>query len=110
MHLDLACQHTTLTPALRQAVEEKFQKLSAHIDKPVRADVVLAVDGPVHRAEATLHGAGVGQLVHAHANHEDMYSALDKLVSLLDRRWRKMKTNRLRMTRGRVRGIGKEPL
>lgn len=108
MHLDLACQHTTLTPALRQAVEEKFQRLSDHIDKPVRAHVVLAVDGPLHRAEATLHGTG--EPVYAHANHKDMYSALDKLVSLLDRRWRKVKTNKLRMTRGKIPGIGKEPL
>lgn len=106
MHLNLACQHTTLTPALRQAVEEKFEKLSNHIDRPVRANVVLAVDGSLHRAEATLHGTG--RPVHAKVDGDNMYSALDKLVSLLDRRWRKVKTSKMRMARGKIPGIGKE--
>lgn len=106
MQLDMACQHTTLTPAMRQAVEDKFKRLSDHIDKPIRAHVVLAVDGSGHTAEATLHG--VGSQVHAQATHQDMYSAIDRLVDLLDRRWRKVKTSRLKNSRGRVPGIGKE--
>lgn len=106
MQLDLACQHTTLTPSLKQAVEDKFQRLSNHIDKPIRAHVVLAVDGEGHKAEATLHG--MGDPVHARAIDDDMYAALDKLVDLLDRRWRKIKTHRLSRARGRVPGIGKE--
>lgn len=108
MHLDVTCQHTTLTPALRQAVEEKFQRLSSHINKPSHAHVVLVVDGPVHRAEATV--SGVGKPVHAQAKHENMYAAVDKLVSLLDRRWRKVKTSRMRTKRGKVPGLGKEVL
>lgn len=108
MQLDLACQHTTLTPSLRQAVKEKFQRLSHHIDRPLRAHVVLTVDSGRHKVEATLHGAG--DPVHAHANDRDMYAALDKLVDLLDRRWRKLKTHRLRLTRGKVGGIGKDPV
>ena len=108
MQLDLACQHTTLTPSMKQAVEDKFQRLSNHIDRPLRAHVVLAVDGEEHKAEATLHGAG--DPVHAQARDSNMYVALDKLVDLLDRRWRKVKTNRLRHTRGKIPGIGKEPV
>lgn len=106
MQLDLACQHTTLTPSLKQAVEDKFQRLSNHIDKPIRAHVVLVVNGEGHQAEATLHG--MGEPVHASARDEDMYAALDKLVDLLDRRWRKIKTQRLSRSRGKVPGIGKE--
>ena len=106
MHLDLACKHTSLTPGLRQAVETRFDRLSGHIDKPVRAHVILAIeDGGQHRAEAILHGTGTP--VHAKAVNTDMYAALDKLVSLLDRRWRKRKTNRLRNARGRIHGLGK---
>lgn len=106
MQLDLACQHTTLTPAMRHAVEEKFQRLSGHIDKPLRAHVVLTVEDKGHTAEATLHADG--KQVHAQAKDQDMYAAIDRLVNLLDRRWRKIKTSRLRNSRGRVPGIGKE--
>ena len=108
MHLDVACQHTTLTPALKSAVEEKFAKLQHHMDKPLRADVVLSIDGPHQIAEATLHG--IGKPVHAKvAVRDNMYVAIDKLAGVLDRQWRKLKTSRMRKTRGKVAGIGKEP-
>lgn len=107
MHLDVACHHTTLTPALKSAVEDKFAKLQNHMDKPLRADVVLSVDGNRQIAEATIHG--VGHPLHAKiAVRDNMYAAIDKLSGVLNRQWRKIKTNRMRHSRGKIAGIGKE--
>ena len=100
MHLDLACQHTTLTPALREAVESKMAKLQGHTPQPLRLHVVLIVENETQRVEAELHG--VGPPIHATASAINMYAALDKVVAILDRRLRKVKTQKLRSSRGQV--------
>ena len=103
MHVDIACQHTTLTDPLRQAVLEKFAKLDDHTDKAVAAHVVLRVEKDRHVAEATL--TVQGKPLHAEASARGangMYQAIDKLVARLDRAMRKAKTKKLQRTRGPV--------
>lgn len=96
MEIQLSCQHATLTPALKQAVQERFERLGHHTNRPTTAHVVLTVDAaaiPPHKAEATL--LVNGKPLHASSASGDMYVALDGLVSRLDRRLRKLKTARL---------------
>lgn len=104
MHLDIACHHTTLTPAMRQHAEEKLSKLARHTAHPLNAHLVLTVDGAVHRAEATI-SIKQSEPIHASGEADSMYAAVDELVSLLDRQLRKIKTSRLRKERGQVPGI-----
>ena len=98
MHVDIACHHTTLTDGLREAVHQKLDKLSHHTDQRLSARVVLTVEKNQQIAEATVLINGKPE--HARATAENLYAALDKLVSRLDRALRKNKTRTLQRTRG----------
>lgn len=83
MQLNISGHHVELTPALKDYVNEKFQKLERHFDHISNCQVTLAVEKVRQMAEATLHI--VGGEVHAKAESEDMYAAIDGLVDKLDR-------------------------
>lgn len=100
MHVDVSGHHTTLTPALRSAIEQKFSKLDQHTSAPTKASVVLTVEKNQHVAEATLLVNGTPH--HAKASAENMYAAIDKLEARLSRSMRKKKTDRLQGQRGAV--------
>ncbi|ATD68295.1 MULTISPECIES: ribosome-associated translation inhibitor RaiA [Luteimonas] len=72
-----------VTPALREHVETKFQKLARHFDRPLDVRTQLRVDKPHHKAEATMRIAG--KALHADASAADMYVAIDQLADKLDR-------------------------
>lgn len=95
MEIQLACHHTTLTEAMREAVNTRFDRLAHHTHRPTTAHVVLTANGGTqpHKAEATL--LLNGKPLHASASARDMYAAIDSLVSRLDRLLRKDKTARL---------------
>ncbi|WP_148863428.1 ribosome hibernation-promoting factor, HPF/YfiA family [Marinobacter fonticola] len=83
MQLNMSGHHVELTPPLKEYVSEKFQKLERHFDHISNCQVTLSVVKLRHTAEATLHV--VGGEVHAKAQNEDMYAAIDSLVDKLDR-------------------------
>ncbi|GIX21781.1 MAG: ribosomal subunit interface protein [Gammaproteobacteria bacterium] len=85
MHIDLTGNHVELTDALRDYVYEKMARLSRHFDHVTKSHVILQVDKKRHIAEATLHVPGGNGGLHATAEHEDMYAAIDTLVDKLDR-------------------------
>ena len=61
----------------------KFQKLERHFDHISNCQVTLEVEKVRQIAEATLHV--VGGEIHAKAENEDMYAAIDGLIDKLDR-------------------------
>ena len=73
-----------VTPALRDYVENKLERLGRHVERPLEVRVQLSLDKPNHKAEATLVPAG-GKAMHADATGVDMYAAIDLLVDKLDR-------------------------
>jgi len=89
MQITVTGHHVDITPALRSAVEEKFQRLERHFDLITDSHVVLTVEKLRHKAEAKLQYKG-GTLF-ADATEEDMYAAIDSLVDKLDRRVKKSK-------------------
>lgn len=93
MHIDIACQHTTLTEGLRAAVIEKLKKLEGHTSQPNQAKVILSIDGRQHVAEGLWQVNGTPY--HAKAKGADMYVAIEKMANILDRSMRKAKTSRL---------------
>lgn len=72
-----------VTPALRDYVEGKFDRLSRHFDQPLEIRAQLNLDKPHHRVEATLNISG--RTLHADATAIDMYAAIDLLADKLDR-------------------------
>lgn len=72
-----------VTPALREYVDSKLQRLARHLERPFDVRVQLSLDKPNHKAEANLTLAG--KALHADATAIDMYAAIDLLADKLDR-------------------------
>jgi len=89
MQLNLSGHHVEVSPAMREYVVNKLERLERHFAHVTNAHVVLSVEKLRQKAEATVHVAG-GNLF-ADAVAEDMYAAIDKLADKLDRQIRKHK-------------------
>jgi putative sigma-54 modulation protein len=83
MQINFTGHHVDVTPALKTLTIEKFRKLERHYDKIIGINVLFKVEKLTQIAEATIFVAK-GEL-YAHAELDDMYTALDELVSKLDR-------------------------
>jgi len=89
MQIDLTGHHVDITPALRDYVTGKFERVARHFERVGNVHVILGVEKLRHKAEATLNLAG-GQ-VFADAQADDMYAAIDALIDKLDRQVKKQK-------------------
>jgi len=83
MQLNLTGHHVDVSPAMRDYVEEKLQKLERHFDHVTGIHCILTVEKLRHKAEARVNLSG-GSLF-ADAVEDDMYAAVDSLVDKLDR-------------------------
>lgn len=83
MQLNISGHHVDLTPALKDYVTDKFQRLERHFDHISNCQVTLEVEKVRQIAEATMHV--IGGEIHAKAENGDMYAAIDGLVDKLDR-------------------------
>jgi putative sigma-54 modulation protein len=88
MNLKISGHHLELTPALREFVEAKLQRITRHFDSVIDINVILAVDSNTEkekrqRAEINLHMRGKD--LHAESESQDMYAAIDLLMDKLDR-------------------------
>ncbi|MEP6634414.1 MAG: ribosome-associated translation inhibitor RaiA [Luteimonas sp.] len=83
MRVETHGQQIEVTPALRDYVESRLQRLARHFDHPFDIRTLLSLDKPDHRAEATVNISG--RTLHADANAIDMYAAIDLLADKLDR-------------------------
>lgn len=89
MQIKLTGHHVDITPALRDYVHAKTDRILRHYDQLTSAHVILSVEKLRHKAEGTLHAAGND--IFAIAEDEDMYAAIDALTDKLDRQVRKHK-------------------
>ena len=83
MQITVSGHHVEVTPALREYVLSKMQRLQRHFDNITQMDVTLIVEKLVQKAEATIRVTGAD--IFANAASEDMYAAVDLLVDKLDR-------------------------
>lgn len=83
MRIETYGQQLEVTPALREYVESKLQRLDRHFDQPIEVRVQLGLSKPAHQAEATL--TIPGRTLHADASGDNMYAAIDLLADKLDR-------------------------
>lgn len=89
MQLNLTGHHLDITPALRDYVNDKMERVERHFDNVTNVHVILSVEKLRQKAEATVHLAGND--IFADAEDEDMYAAIDALIDKLDRQVRKHK-------------------
>ena len=83
MQLNVSGHHVEVTPALREYVLTKFDRLERHSEHITNTDVTLIVEKLVQKAEAKVHVSGAD--IFANAESEDMYAAIDMLADKLDR-------------------------
>ncbi len=83
MNLNLTGHHLDITPALRDYVVAKLDRVTRHFDHVIDVNVVLAVDKLQHKVEVNLHTRGKD--IHVEAIEADMYAAIDVLIDKLDR-------------------------
>jgi putative sigma-54 modulation protein len=83
MQITISGHHVEVSPALREYVLTKFDRLQRHFDQITNTDVTLIVEKLVQKAEAKVHVSGAD--IFANAESEDMYAAIDLLADKLDR-------------------------
>jgi len=89
MNLNITGHHVDLTPAIREYVESKLDRVIRHFDNVTSVNVILSVEKLVQKAEVTLHVRGKD--LFAESENEDMYAAIDAMVDKLDRQVLKYK-------------------
>ena len=89
MQLDLSGHHVEVTPALREYVHKKFERVSRHFDHVIDVHCILTVEKLQQKAEATLMVSG-GK-IYADAVNGNMYASIDALADKLDRLVKKHK-------------------
>ena len=92
MNLSISGHHISVTPALREYVTVKLQRIRNHFDQVIDVSVVLTVEKLIQRAEITLHVRGKD--LFAESSDSDLYAAIDCLIDKLDRQVLKYKTKR----------------
>ncbi len=84
MQINLTGHHIDITPALRDYVNNKFQKIQRYFSNITNVHVILSVDKKFQqKAEASLHLARAE--IFAESEASDMYAAIDLLIDKLDR-------------------------
>lgn len=92
MNLNLTGHHLEITPAIRDYVVAKLDRVTRHFDHVIDVNVVLSVDKLRQKVEANLHMRGKD--IHAECVEADMYAAIDALADKLDRQVLKAKEKR----------------
>ncbi len=88
MNLTISGHHLEVTPALREYVLTKLERITRHFDQVVDINVLLSVEKLKEKerrqkAEVTFHVKGKDIFVEQ--SNEDLYAAIDQLMDKLDR-------------------------
>ena len=92
MNLNLTGHRLDITPAIRDYVMAKLDRVTRHFDDVIDVNVVMSVDKLRHKVEVNLHARGKD--IHVEAIEADMYAAIDALADKLDRQVLKHKEKR----------------
>ncbi|MEW6512443.1 MAG: ribosome-associated translation inhibitor RaiA [Pseudomonadota bacterium] len=90
MNLNITGHHIEVTPALRDYVSSKVEKVIRHFDHVTSVHVILSVEKLVQKAEITLHVKGKD--IYADSSDADLYASIDLLADKLDRQVQKYKS------------------
>ena len=90
MQINVNGHQVAVTPALKDYVSGKFDRIVRHFDHLHDVTVTLSVEKLLHKAEANIRCAG-NKIIHADAQAADMYAAIDVPADKLDRQVKKHK-------------------
>lgn len=83
MNLHITGHHVQVTPAIRDYVSNKMERVTKHFDHVIDVNVIMSVAKLRQKVEATVHVRG--RDIFCESTHEDMYAAIDTLIDKLDR-------------------------
>ncbi len=83
MNLTLTGHHLHITPAIREYVTTKLERVGRHFDDLLDVSVVLSVEKLQQKIEANIHVRGKELFVEA--EDENLYAAIDLFADKLDR-------------------------
>ncbi len=83
MNLNISGHHVEVTPAIRDYVIAKLERVTRHFDSVIDVGVIMSVDKLQQKVEATVHVRGKD--IHVESIDADMYAAIDLLADKLDR-------------------------
>ena len=83
MNLQLTGHHVEITPAIRDYVLGKLERINRHFEQVITVNVILSVQKLDQKIEATVHLSGKD--IHVTCHDADMYAAIDGMVDKLDR-------------------------
>jgi putative sigma-54 modulation protein len=89
MQLNVTGHHVEVTPALKDYVSRKLDRIVRHSDHVIDVHCILTVEKLRHKAEAKVLLSG--GTIFADATEENMYAAIDALADKLDRGVKKHK-------------------
>ncbi len=83
MNLQLTGHHVEITPAIRDYVLAKLERINRHFDHVIDVNVIMTVEKLDQKIEANVHLSGKD--IHVRVHDGDMYAAIDGLIDRLDR-------------------------
>jgi putative sigma-54 modulation protein len=112
MNLTISGHHLEVTPAIREYVESKIERITRHFDHVIDIAVILTVDKlpekeKRQRAEITLNLSG--KALHAECADQNLYAAIDMVIDKLDRQVIKHKGKVQGHQHDAIKHLGEEP-
>ena len=83
MNLHITGHHVHVTPAIRDYLSSKMERVNKHFDHVIDVNVIMSVSKLRQKVEATVHVRG--RDIFCESTQEDMYAAIDSLIDKLDR-------------------------
>jgi putative sigma-54 modulation protein len=95
MNLTISGHHLEVTPAIREYVQNKLERITRHFDQVIDTHVFLAIDNLTEkekRQKAEINLQLSGKILHVASAAQDLYAAIDMLMDRLDRQVIKYKS------------------
>ena len=89
MNLNITGRHVEVTPAIRDYVSTKLDRVIRHFDNVTSVTVTLSVEKLKQKVDVTLHVRGKDIFVES--EDADLYAAIDAMTDKLDRQVQKYK-------------------
>ena len=83
MNLHITGHHVEVTPAIREYVSSKLDRVLRHFDNVIEVNVILTVEKLKQKAEVTVRVPGKD--IYVENEDSDLYASVDALVDKLDR-------------------------
>jgi putative sigma-54 modulation protein len=108
MNLTISGHHLDVTPAIREYVQNKLERITRHFDQVIDSHVILCIDNLTEkekRQKAEINLRVAGKILHITSAAHDLYAAIDMLMDRLDRqvvKYKQMLQNHSHMAHKRM--------